>query len=334
MAGPDAALLTELEAHAARLARDAGALLLEHRQRELSVEYKGTGHQDPVSEADLKAEALLIERITARYPDHGILSEESTTTTWANRDLLWVLDPLDGTVNYLNRYPCFGVSVGVLYRGAPVVGALFILSPEATQGQVLRARLDGGAFLDDVPIHVSNSQKPSRTGLLIMPGHFWSRYRIGRDLTHTMGNVRVTGSIVYELAQVATGIFEYAAFSGPRVWDVAASALIIREAGGEVLVRRERPRRWEPLRSFLEPGAGLPRDGDLRRWSASLLAGNPHVVDYVARNLRARSRMFRWLRYPGRLLSIRSRARARLAQGRGQETPDAPAGHPGDADRP
>ena len=245
-----------------------------------------------------------------------------------------MLDPLDGTVNYLNRYPCFGVSVAVLFQGSPVVGALFILSPEATEGQVLHARLHGGAFLNDAAIRVSNSQEPSQTGLLSMAGFFRSQYRIGRPLAHRVGNVRVTGSIVYELAQVASGVFQYAAFSGPRVWDVAAGALILREAGGEVLVRRDRSQRWEPLRSFLEPGAGLPNDGDLRGWSASLLTGNSDVVDYVAQNLRTRSHPLRWLRRTGRLLTSRSRARARHAEGQGQGKPDAPAGHPDDADRP
>ena len=324
----------ELEAHATELARKAGALLLEHWQRKLSVTYKSKGHQDPVSEADLKSQTLLIDGITDRYPEHGILSEESTDTIWANRDFLWVLDPLDGTVNYLNRYPCFGVSVAVLFQGSPVVGALFILSPEATEGYVLHARLHGGAFLSDAAIHVSNNQEPLQTGLLSMAGFFRSQYRIERPLADKVGNVRVTGSIVYELAQVASGVFQYAAFSGPRVWDVAAGALIIREAGGEVLVRRDRPLRWESLRTFLEPDAGLPKDGDLRGWSASLLAGNAHVVDYVARNLRTRSHPLRWLRRTGRLLTAKSRARARHAQDQGQGKPDGPASHPGDADRP
>ena len=189
------ALLIELEAHATELAKKAGALLMNHWKRDLSVHYKSKGFQDPVSEADLKSQTLLINGITSKYPKHGILSEESTDTSGNDRDFLWVLDPLDGTVNYLNHYPCFGVSIAVLFRGSPIVGAIFALSPEMSQGHVLHARLDGGAFMNDIAIQVSSNQDPSETDLISMSESVRGHYKVSGPLAHNLGNNRVTGSI-------------------------------------------------------------------------------------------------------------------------------------------
>lgn len=330
----DPSLLLSIEEHAIRLAREAGALLLDSFQQEHQVEYKSSGHQDPVTEVDRNADELLTAGIQRQFPQHGILSEETPEPHGVDRDFLWVVDPLDGTANFVNRYPFFGVSIGVLYHGTPVVGALFIPSPLTSGGQVVHARRGGGAFADEAPIHIYKEKEPSQTGLVSMPAHFWSQFRLGKELRRRLGEARITGSIVYELALVASGVLQYAAFSGPKLWDVAAGVLIVREAGGEVLVRTAR-QRWRPLRSFLEPGAGLPADGDLRKWGAGLLAGNPSVVDLVARNLRPRSRLWRWI---WRLRSRRwakSRARERPASDQAGERPDAPAGSsPGGGEPP
>ena len=331
-AGLDPSLLADIESHATKLARGAGALLLDYFQRDLSVEYKSKDNQDPVTEADRGAESLLMEGITARFPDHGILSEETQETTHADGDFLWVLDPLDGTTNFINRYPCFGVSIGVLFKGVPVVGALFIPSPVASAGQVLHAQMHGGAFMDNVPVHVFGSQEPSRQGLLSMPGYFQSQFRIGKSLAGKLGNVRATGSIAYEMALVASGVFQYATFGGPKIWDVAAGVIIIREAGGEVLLRTRSLRHWEPLRSFLKPGAGIPKDGDMREWRAGLLVGNAPLIEYVASNLRRRTRPFRWLRHAGRLLGARARARGRHAEAPEEGRPDVSGAPPPDSE--
>ena len=329
----DTSLLLSMEEHATRLAREAGALLLELFQQELQVEYKSKGHQDPVTEADRSAEALLMAGIQRQFPQHGILSEETPEPEGVERDFLWVLDPLDGTTNFVNRFPFFGVSVGVLYRGVPVVGALFIPSPLSPGGQVIHARQGGGAFADDTPIHVYGEREPSQNGLLAMPAYFWRQFRVGSDLRHRLGDARITGSIAYELALVASGVLQHAAFGGPKIWDVAAGVLIVREAGGQVLTRSAR-RRWEPLDSFLETGTGLPADGNLRNWQAGLLAGNPWIVDLVARNLRPRSRLWRWLWRLRTRRWVRSRARERHGEDQAGERPDAPAASPPGGEKP
>lgn len=323
----DPLLLLAIEEHAIALAREAGSFLLEAFQHKLQVEYKSKGQQDPVTDADRKAEQLIMAGIRRRFPDHGILSEETVEPRPAEQDILWVIDPLDGTNNFINRYPFFAVSLGVVYQGIPVVGALFVPYPMTPSGKVFHARLGGGAYAEEVPIHVYEGKEPSPQGLLTAHRSFARQFRLSKELRQKLGDVRTTGSIAYELALVASGVLQYAAFRGPKIWDVAGGVLIAQEAGGEALVRPQR-RPWRPLRSFLEQDAGLPPDGDLRQWRAWMLVGSPAVVGTVASNIKPRSEWWRWLRRLAAGRRARARAREQTAGGPDGEIRGAPAETP------
>ncbi|MBI4197528.1 MAG: inositol monophosphatase [Chloroflexi bacterium] len=299
----DPELLASIEAHAADLAARAGNLLLSYFPRPLEVAYKSKDHANPVTEADRASEKLLVEGIGERFPSHAILSEEAPDTPTATGEFLWVLDPLDGTTNFLNRFPFWGVSIAVLHQGVPVAAALFIPAL-ATQGsQVLRARAGAGAYLGDAPVRLPAEAAPSDRRLSAMPAYFWGQFRVRRELRRQIGELRTTGSIACELALVSTGALQFAAFTSPKIWDVAAGVLILQEAGGQTLVRSER-RQWKPFTSFQEPGAGLPLKGDIREWGASLLVGSPATVGLVSQGLRPRRGLRRWLR---RLIGRRRR---------------------------
>ena len=324
------ALLLSIEEHATALARQAGALLLDSFHQDLHVEYKSSGRRDPVTNADKQAEALITSGIAQRFPDHGILSEETPVSTGLDREFVWVIDPLDGTVNYMNRYPFFSVSIGVLHRGVPVAGALFVPSPLVPQGQVIHARLNGGAFADDSPVHVYAGNEPSPNGLLTMSPSFRAYFRFGGPLRRSLGDIRVVGSIAYELALVSSGVLQSAAFNGPKVWDVAAGIIIVREAGGEVLAR-PRSHHWTPLRSFLDHDSGLPSDANLRNWRAWLLVGGPPVVNNMASGLRPRPFWWLWARRMARVTRRRPttpEATGQPAAGQDKGTQDAQQGPP------
>ena len=323
----DASLLTSIEEHATTLARRAGSLLVDLFQRDLQVQYKSEGQKDPVTDADRQAETLVMEGIRERFPDHGILSEETPDTQGADRDFLWVIDPLDGTSNFINRYPFFSVSIGVLHRGVPIIGALFIPWPLAQGGQVLHASLGQGAFAEDTPIHVFDQPEPTSNGLFMLPPSTWAQFSVGKGLRGKLGDMRVTGSIAYDLALVASGALQYAAFTAPKVWDVAAGVLIIQEAGGDVLAYAS-TRRWAPLRSFLERATGLPTDGDLRKWNAGILVGNGPLVKMVADNLRPRRSLRRRLRRLKVIRWLRARARGWSAPDQAEETSGSQADRP------
>lgn len=328
----DPEFLRAVEDHAVRLAREAGTLLLDSFQRDHQVEYKSEGNRDPVTEADKQAEELLTAGIRDRFPGHGILGEESPESQGLDNDFVWVLDPLDGTYNFLNRYPFFGVSVGVLHKGVPVVGALFVPSPLKTGGQVLHARSGNSAFVDDEPVHAHDGRGELGSGMVSLPGTFRSQFQMGKELHRQIGEVRTTGSIVYEISLVASGVLRLAAFGGPRIWDVAAGVVIVREAGGEALAWTGR--HWEPMLSFLERRTGLPSDGDLRQWRTGLVMSSMSLSRVVSDELKPRGGLLRWLRHQKARIRARTWARERTGGNRASETPSAPEGPPLDTEAP
>ena len=113
-------LARELEETAVLLARGAGEILSGHFGRQISIQYKDQHDRDPVTAVDKAAQEYLVTEIAARFPDHGILGEEDADDSESPApDFLWVLDPLDGTTNFINGLPVYACSVGLLYRGGP-----------------------------------------------------------------------------------------------------------------------------------------------------------------------------------------------------------------------
>ena len=290
---PDRLLIAEIESAAVEMARNAGHLVQGYFGRSVEVEFKDAKKTDPVTRADKESQAYLYEAIARRFPGHGIVGEESSDESEAPAsDLMWVLDPLDGTTNFLNGLPLYGVSIGVLHRGAPVVGALFLPWPGKAEGVVIHARRQGGSWMDGEAFSLPLSETPEAGRLTGLPGSFAAQFRLGKGLRSRVGEVRMTGSVAYELAMVARGVMQYAVFGGPRIWDVAAGVLIVEEAGGRVLVRRHRNSRWQPM-ATVGPAwdSGPPSVRALRRWAAPMVAASPQVADFVAANLARRSRL-------------------------------------------
>lgn len=279
---PDGALRAEIEDAAVTWAKEAGELLLARFRTKLAVEYKSAGHQDPVTEADREAERHLLQRISARFPGHAVLGEEGTEPD-PSADFLWVLDPLDGTTNYINGLPLWCVSVGVLWRHRPLAGAIFTpLGPEA-QPAVFHARAGGGARKNGEPMQVADEPEPTKARLSGLPGHYWQDMRFRTRKGPQLGETRTLGSMALELGLIGAGVLQYGVFWGPKIWDVAAGALIVREAGGDVRTRTEPVKRWSRLNTFAPPESGVLRD-----WKGSIIAGCPHVVRLIAEDVQAR----------------------------------------------
>ncbi|MHB1160148.1 MAG: inositol monophosphatase family protein [Chloroflexota bacterium] len=299
----DDKMLEEIEARAVQMVRDAGQMALERFWRPLQVEYKQEDRVDPVTEADRKIESFLRSTIAREYPDHAILGEEGTELEVAEREFLWVLDPVDGTTNFVNGLPLFACSAALLCHGEPAVGAIFLpVAPRAARpvtplgaggesatlqlrSAVLHARLGGGAYLDGDRVHASEAAEPEPSSLSGLPGHHARQFRRAGRLRQNPGELRCTGSVCYEAAMVATGVFRYAVFRRPKMWDVAAAAAIIREAGG--LSMRWTGTEWVDLTRF-DPMANprKPEEIGLRFWESITLVGGMRVARFVAERLR------------------------------------------------
>ena len=276
LAWPDAATLAGIEAEAVAFARGGGDILLRYFRTNVEVEYKGAGKGDPVSKVDRESEAYLRAAIHDRYPGHSILGEEGNELD-GEGDYLWVLDPLDGTTNFLNRLPFFAVSIGVLYRGVPVVGAVFVPTSGLLEQGVYHAHLGGGAFFEDHAIRVAANPLPEPSQLSALPGGYWRRIRFSGEVRNSPGEVRTLGSIAVELALTADGTLQYAVFGAPKIWDVAGGVLVVREAGGLSLTHATRSDPWTPLERFV-PGKGGNTAEGFRNWRGAVVAGNAEIA--------------------------------------------------------
>ncbi|HZP27020.1 MAG TPA: inositol monophosphatase [Dehalococcoidia bacterium] len=312
--------LAGIEAQAVEIVREAGRLLLARFRTTLKVDWKGKKEGvDPVTEADREVEEFVRGELERRFPDHGIAGEEGAGSGSEARPYTWVLDPLDGTVNFMNGLPLWACSLGLIENGVPVVGAILIPWPRDGGVLVASAYKGGGARLDGEEIRLpSEERSPAR--IAVMP---FGAFRLRRQAPSQEGRPverRSVGSIAYELAATAMGIYRYVIFTGPRTWDVAAGIVIVQEAGGKVYTM-DSGARWRPFERFsAQPDAqgkpaAYPGQEDLRRRIPPVLAGPAlDVEDAVQELVLAPSLLSRLLR---------TARRALMGAGRGRPPPQA-----------
>lgn len=296
--GLDPDHLRQIEEHAISMANEAGAMLLEHFLGPLDVEFKTGGDRDPVTIADKRTEEFIRGSILKAFPDHGIVAEEGDNQGKPDADFAWVVDPLDGTSNFLNHVPIWASSIGLLYRGIPVAAALYTPSIHGDGGRVIHGRLGAGAYLDGEKITVAPNARPDRGRLTTFPAFYWRMYKFRPPLLGRMGTIRSLGSTAYEMSAIATGTFQYGVFNPPSVWDIAAGILLAKEAGGLVMAKPSRRSEWEPLNAFPGTNGRPPTLKELQTWRAPVLAGNPAMARFIAEHTTQRARLiFRFRRY-------------------------------------
>lgn len=196
------------------------------------IEYKG--RNDLVSDIDRKAENMLVEKLSALLPGSGFLTEEDVTQN-VSRDFTWVVDPLDGTTNYVHGLPLYTVSVALKHQGELVMGCV----AEPNLRETFSAILGSGAKLNGEKLQVSKTRNLENALLATgFPYQDFSQLAsylelLYRFLSATRG-VRRLGSAALDLAYTAAGRFDSFFEYGLKEWDVAAGALIVEEAGGRV----------------------------------------------------------------------------------------------------
>lgn len=218
------------------LVQEAGKIVLDSFEKNLDIQSKSS-EIDLVTEADLASERYINASIRRRYPEHDILSEE-TDEERRNREYLWLVDPLDGTVNFAHGFPMFCVTVALQFKGALVLGVTF----DPLRKELFTAEKDRGAFLNGCNIQVTSA--PVLVQSLIATGFPYTRATVAdnnltefnRVLPKVQG-VRRGGSAALDLAYVAAGRLDgyWEAHLSP--WDWAAGVLMIQEAGGSVTDR-------------------------------------------------------------------------------------------------
>jgi len=216
---------------AIKAARAGGQILLRNLNRLESIPVVEKERNDFASEVDRNAEKEIVREIKRAFPKHAFLAEESGAAGQGRH--VWVVDPLDGTSNYLHGVPHFSVSIALVDAGEVVVGVVF----DPLRSELFTAIKGGGAFLNDKRMRVS--QRKSLEGSLVATGfpfrqhqHLDAHWAMTRSVLLAAHDVRRSGSAALDLAYVACGRFDAYFEAGVKPWDVAAGSLLLREAGG------------------------------------------------------------------------------------------------------
>ena len=218
---------------ATRAARSAGRILMRYLERTDRIAVTSKSRNDFVSEVDRGAEQAIIQELRSRYPDHAILAEESGEHR--GNEFQWVIDPLDGTTNYLHGFPQFSVSIALKYRNRLEQAVVY----DPLREEMFTASRGQGAQLNDRRLRVAG--RTSLEGALIGTGfpfrdhrHLDAYLSMFKAMIQDTAGIRRPGSAALDFAYVAAGRLDGFWELGLAQWDFAAGALLVSEAGGKV----------------------------------------------------------------------------------------------------
>ena len=245
-------------------ARAAGNLIVRYFDRVDRLTITKKGFNEFVTEVDKQAEQIIVDTLLRSYPHHGILGEEGGRRKGEN-DFLWIIDPLNGTTNYIHGFPQFSVSIALSYRDRLEQAVIY----DPLRGELFTASRGEGAKLDNRRIRVSrcNSLGDALLGTGFSyrnPEHIDTHMSILKALTTASAGIRRPGAPALDLASVAAGRFDGFWEFGLAAWDMAAGTLLIQEAGGIV-------------------SGPDGRDDHLK--NGNIIAGNPKIHDLMMRSL-------------------------------------------------
>ena len=222
---------------AVRAARRAGAII-NRAARDVDVlPVTRKRHNDFVTEVDKSAEQAIIDILHSAYPDHAILAEESGATagTAGESEYTWIIDPLDGTTNFIHGFPQYAVSIGLRHKGVLAQGVIY----DPTKNELFTATRGRGAYLNERRIRVSKRTQLNEaligTGFPFRDFADLDEYLpMFREITTRTAGIRRAGAAALDIAYVAAGRLDGFWEMGLSPWDMAAGALLVQEAGGLV----------------------------------------------------------------------------------------------------
>ena len=221
---------------AVKAARAAGAIINRAALDVESVRISQKQVNDFVTEVDHASEAIIIETLLTAYPDHGIWAEESGKTHGAkNAESVWIIDPLDGTTNFIHGFPVYCVSIALAVRGKVEQAVIY----DPSRNDLFTATNGRGAYLNERRLRVSKRTQLKEslisTGFPFRPGDNFNNYlRMMAEVMQRTAGLRRPGAAALDLAYVAAGFTEGFFETGLSPWDVAAGSLLVTEAGGLV----------------------------------------------------------------------------------------------------
>ena len=215
---------------AAVLAKEAGIFLLSNFGKIEKIESKGD--RNLATNLDREAEKMIVDAIKSKFPGHGILAEEGGGSD-LDKDYLWIIDPLDGTHNFIRDINIFGVSIGVLYKNKFVTGAIYM----PVDDELYVGERGNGAYKNDKKIKVSPYKELKECSISFDSSIRYSpeiMLQVLGDLVKEVFNIRMLGSSVRALSYLAEGKLDFSVEFHDRPWDFSGGACILEEAGGKI----------------------------------------------------------------------------------------------------
>ena len=227
---------------------EAGDIILKYYKADYEI--KDKGYHNPVTTADFESDTCIREFLTGARPDYGWLSEETVDSSdRLDKDRVWVVDPLDGTKEFVEGVPHFVVSVALVENGEPVVGVLF----NPVTKETFTAAKGEGAFLNDEPIRCAT--KDDVSDMVILNSRSETRRGLWSPYDGTFGELRAIGSVAYKLGLTAAGKADIFASLRPKnEWDICAGNCIINEAGGKLMDLNNEQRMYNQKNTLISPG--------------------------------------------------------------------------------
>ena len=223
------------------IAREAGEVIKEAFRTNFSVEFK-TNETNLVTEVDTKSEQMIIDFISKKYPNHGILAEESGGD-YKNKEYVWIVDPLDGTTNFAHGLPIFSVSIGVQKNGKTICGVVY----DVMQDLLYTAESGSGAFCNKRKLKVSANENLHHSVVVTgfpydIADNPYNAIELFSAFLKQSRAVRRLGSAAIDMCYVADGVFDGFWEVKLNPWDVCAGSLIVEEASGFVTDFKGNPR--------------------------------------------------------------------------------------------
>tara|TARA_S200000501_G_scaffold8750_1_gene7863 strand:+ start:85106 stop:85882 length:777 start_codon:yes stop_codon:yes gene_type:complete len=244
---------------------EAGAIILNYYKSDYQIKHKG--YHNPVTTADFESNKKLKEILLGERPDYGWLSEETVDSPHRlNKEKVWIVDPIDGTKEFIEGVPNFVVSIGLVDCGKPIIGVLY----NPVTNEIFTAIKGFGSFLNNKPVRCR--AKENLKEMVILNSRSETDKGLWKEFKNIFGELKPIGSVAYKLGLTAAGRADVFASLRPKnEWDICAGDCIINEAGGKLIDLNGEERKYNQRNTLLTPG---------------IIAGKDQAVDKIFKVLK------------------------------------------------
>jgi len=252
---------------------------------------------NPVTEIDLKTQNLITSRINRKFPKHAILGEEGESKKVVKSDYLWIIDPIDGTKNFINALPVYCVSIAVMFKGNIVAGGIGL---PWKNNFIISAYEGSGLQSSSAKKYLAKNCKPSAGLITFAPTYFQRSYRIKTNFLKFSGEIRNLGSTAAELALVANGNAQLALSGYAFIWDFAAAWILVKESNKKIFFGNMNDNKWQDINPWKKYfNNGLYELEKLKNWRGKFMACQRDHSEFLLNNIKpnGRKKSFSFLDY-------------------------------------